>query len=421
MNKFALLVFVFAGVFQTFAGDQEALADLVLDEMVAISAKLDTVTRVQQAHLVAQFWPQVSVNVLRLWTSSAVSGSKPSEEDMDYFQSVWLDRGVLVDTVVIERVISKGLLRPLSPTPEPPKPPVNPPPVTPTPNPTPVLNIGNFLAEDGTWTSHVLMSDYLHNGTSPNRGASDGIRPAIIARAKTFGNTIHVYGTNDDNYSRRRGPNPASWQSIPDRRVFFGSGEDSHWFHWFVQCRLADLEIVLWLWSNDSKALYNKESVWTDDKVVNQMTRLISLGSTLRDGAPLVRDFVLKLEADDEWSVPRINRIAARVRPLLRADQRLWYHNQTTDLETLKQVDWTQFHGVRWQFSNRSSASAVKSGLRDAITALPPHLLWVGSEYHTYGETAEARQIGDWILEMRNEFPRIVGVDNAATVERWLK
>lgn len=282
------------------------------------------------------------------------------------------------------------------------------------------LQIGNFLAESGSWTSMTLMSDYLHNGTTPDRAASDIERAKIIRRAGSFGNTIHLYGTNDDNYSRRRGPMPG-WENIPDRRLFYEEEDFHHWFHWFAECRRAGLEIVLWLWPNDAAGTYNSEAVWPDAKVLEQMRRLVTFASTPWEGKPLVKDFVLKLEADDEWSIPRINRLAKAVRAMLPPGARLWYHNQTTDCAVLKQVDWAPFDGIRYQLSERSGREAVQRECRELIAALPAHLLFVGSEYTVDGQSVEARRTGDWILELRDRFPRIAGVDNAATTDRWIK
>lgn len=283
------------------------------------------------------------------------------------------------------------------------------------------LQIGCFLADKGSWTSMTLMSDYLHNGTTPDRKASDIERPKIIRRAKSFGNTIHLYGTNDDNYSCRRGG--SAWKDIPDRRLFFSDSDLQRWYYWFAECRKANLNIVLWLWPNDAQKTYNNESAWPDAKVIEQMGRLLALASKQWKGKPLAVDFVLKLEADDEWSIPRINRIAKKVRRMLPPGARLWYHNQMTDLQRLKQIDWKQFDGIRYQLSgaNRSSREAVQKECSGVIKALPPHVLFVGSEYTIDGQNQTARNIGDWILEMRAEYPQVVGVDNAATLSRWIQ
>ena len=275
------------------------------------------------------------------------------------------------------------------------------------------LQIGNFLADGGAWTSMTLMSDYLHNGVTPDRQASDLERAKIIRRARSFGNTIHLYGTNDDNYSRRRGAGIPGWQDIPDRRLFFHPDDFRHWRHWFVECRKAGLEIVLWLWPNDARESYNNPKIWTDAMVLVQMKRLLDFGSTSWQGRPLVSDFVLKLETDDEWDVPRINRIARAARAMLPSRARLWYHNQSTDPSLLKAVDWSSFDGIRYQFKMRSDRAAVQRELKTQIDALPPKLLWVGSEYTVDGQSAEARQFGDWILDMKAHYPVIIGVDNS--------
>lgn len=99
------------------------------------------------------------------------------------------------------------------------------------------VQIGNFLAEDARWTTHVLMSPHI----------SDADRQAIVERCKRHGmNRIHLYGTNDDNYSERRGG--GWWKGIKNRAVFYGPDDFDHWFHWLVQCRRAGLSITLWLW-----------------------------------------------------------------------------------------------------------------------------------------------------------------------------
>jgi len=268
------------------------------------------------------------------------------------------------------------------------------------------LQIGNFLNDNAYWTTHVLMSPHI----------SDTDRTSIIKRAKKPGyNRIHIYGTNDDNYSERRGGN--WWAGINNIALFYNADQDfNHWFHWFVQCRKNGLKITLWLWPNDAQKTYNNESVWDDDRVVKQMKALIDFGSTRWNKTYLVDEFVLKLEADDEWSIDRINRISARVKPLLKPGQTLWYHNQTTDLQILKSIAWKYFDGIRYQFSERSSREAVQTQAISVINALPKHLKFYGSEYAVWGD--RDKHIGDWILELVKDYPQIVGVDNGATVSK---
>lgn len=283
------------------------------------------------------------------------------------------------------------------------------------------MQIGNFLADNGAWTSMTLMSDYLHNAPTPDRQASNIQRHAVIARAAKAGNTIHIYGTNDDNYSKRRGSWPQSWQSIPNRQLFLNPEDFEHWQFYFTECRNNNLNIVLWLWPNDARNSYNHPAQWSDQQILEQMMLLITLGNTpYRQNDVLVKDYVLKLEADDEWSIPKINKIAAQVKQILPADARLWYHNQTTDLKTLQQIDWNNFDGIRYQFRARTGKAAIQNELIQAMEQLPGHLLWIGSEYTMDGESPQARQIGDWILELKTRYPAITGVDNGCnTPERY--
>jgi hypothetical protein len=293
----------------------------------------------------------------------------------------------------------------------------------------PDLQIGNFLWMDdqpvkGLYTTMTLMSDYLHNGSTPNRQQSDVERIRILNRAKTEGNTIHLYGTNWDNYSSMRGFSFGWWDNIPNRSLFYNIETDNaHWYHWFVQARELDLTIVLWLWPNDAASTYNDPSKWPDNRVEEQMQRLIAFARQKWKGKKLCTDFVLKLEADDEWSIDRINRMSAAIRRFLEPDERLWYHNQTNELSILQQIDWSKFHGVRYQWMDASSLSDSQFVARfvETMKALPAHLYWVASEYTTDGSSPEAKARGDMVLSLRTQYPQIIGVDNGATVERWLK
>lgn len=299
-------------------------------------------------------------------------------------------------------------------------------PITPVTPPTLPLNtnlqLGNFLwmdstPVDGLYTSMTLMSDYLHNGLTANRSASDAYRIQIIERAKREGNTIHIYAVNDTNYSRRRGESFGWWDNIPDRRLCFDPSDFSHWYHWFVECRKAGLKIVVWLWPNDAVDTYNNPYEWPNDAVVNQMLKTIEFCHSTWEGQPLCTDFVLKLEADDEWSISRINTIASKLSSKLLDTETLWYHNQTADINSLLGINWNLFDGFRYQWMNASSLtdSEFTLQLATAITSLPSHLKWVGSEYTIDGSSPEAKQRGDLILSLRAIFPQIIGVDNGCT------
>lgn len=286
--------------------------------------------------------------------------------------------------------------------------------------PTPAnLQIGNFLGDNIAWTSMTLMSDYLHNGNSADRAASDSLRQTIIDKAKTYGNTFHIYGTNDDNYSRRRGNSNGWWDHIPDRRLFYKVEDKAHWVHWLHMVRDAEMEIVMWLWPNDARNTYNKSSEWSNSRIVSQMKLLIDLGREgYRNKGKLIKDYVLKLEADDEWSVHKINSIAAEVKAYLKEDEKLWYHNQTNDLHLLSQIDWNLFNGFRWQWmgAQHMDDTQFQNVMLNAMSHLPQHLLWVGGEWAP-GMNSEVEQLrrGDLILDLAKANPRIVGVDNGAT------
>ncbi len=285
----------------------------------------------------------------------------------------------------------------------------------------PQYSIGNFLNDKGYSTSHVLMSDYLNNKTTPDRAASDPYRIQLIERARKQGyNRFHIYGTNDDNYSSRRGGN--YWIGVPNRAVFFDPKDEDHWYHWFVQVREAGMRITLWLWPNDAIQSYNNEKIWPDEKVIAQIKKLIDFGSKKWKGEILVDEFVLKLEAEDEWSIERINRIAPIIRDYLDKKglgQTLWYHNQTTDLRILKTVDWNYFTGIRYQYGEKRRREDMQKETLAVLAALPGHVLFYGSEYGISGDDEPEK--GDYIMELASTHKRIVGVDNGATAKRWIK
>jgi hypothetical protein len=87
----------------------------------------------------------------------------------------------------------------------------------------------------------------------------------------------------------------------------------------------------------------------------------------------------------------------------------------------LRSIDWGQFHGVRYQWMNapRMTDEQFVEGLVSTIEALPGHLLWVGSEYTVNGDSVQARGRGDLVLSLRDRFPKIIGVDNGANLEKW--
>ena len=276
------------------------------------------------------------------------------------------------------------------------------------------IQIGNFLADGGNWTTHVLMSPHL----------ADADRRAIIDRSRQRGmNRIHIYGVNDDNYSRRRGG--GMWPDIDDRALFYKPEDFDHWFHWFVECRKAGMHITLWLWPNDARQTYNNEKAWPDDRVVDEMRHLIALANTPWQGAPLVDEICLKLEGDDEWSTDRLNRIARRIKPMLHG-QTLWHHNQTTDPKVLGALDWSVFDGIRIQTGHRVGDSpewtdeALQDATQQIVDGLPSHLLIYFSEYTPSG--FRNAHLGDALLKLRAQIgPRVLGVDNGATAARWLK
>ena len=281
--------------------------------------------------------------------------------------------------------------------------------------------ISNFLNDKGYSTSHVLMSDYLNNKTTPDRAASDPYRTQLIERARKQGyNRFHIYGTNDDNYSSRRGGD--FWVGVPDRALFYDPKDEDHWYHWFVQVREAGMRITLWLWPNDATQSYNNEKMWPDDKVIEQMRKLIDFGCRNWKGEILVDEFVLKLEAEDEWIVERINRIAPVLKEYIDTKglgQTLWYHNQTTDLRVLSTVDWKSFTGIRYQYGPKRAREDMQKETLAVLAALPGHVLFYGSEYGISGDDEPEK--GDYIMELTSTHKRIVGVDNGATVKRWIK
>jgi hypothetical protein len=415
---FLLLITTMTITAQEQQQEEAHLADLlagaqqIMEMQVQVLDALERVEQLQERILLAE-WPGVSQMIAGTYVQ--VLGRGATTAEMDDWQSRWLREPVLQGHVVRELVDSGEPLRSYPV-------PVVQPPVIPEQPAGVELQIGNFLAENAAWTSMTLRSDYLHNGTTPNRAASDVERVKIIERARGYGNTFHLYAVNDTNYSRRRGNSNGWWDHIPDRRLLLDvDGEFDHCYHWSVSVRAAGMDLVVWLWPNDAVDTYNKESVWGDDRVVEQMARTIRFFRTLWNGEPLARDFVLKLEGDDEWSVARINRISARVRGMLQEGERLWYHNQTNDLAVLRSIDWGQFHGVRYQWMNapRMTDEQFVEGLVSTIEALPGHLLWVGSEYTVNGDSVQARGRGDLVLSLRDRFPQIIGVDNGANLEKW--
>ncbi len=278
--------------------------------------------------------------------------------------------------------------------------------------------VGNFLADEGYWNTHVLMSDYI----------SDEDRESIIQRCKDHGlNRIHIYGVNDDNYSERRGGDV--WKGVANRALEYAPEKFDHWFHWFVMCRRAGMNITLWLWPNDARQTYNHEKVWDDDRVVAKMKELIDFSQTpykSPDGEKdlLVDELVLKLEADDEWNSDRINRIARRVRPLLKQGQTFWYHNQI--IADTRGVDWSLFDGIRIQSGHRRgiwesatggwSEEGLQCAMREIIDVLPDTLQIYFSEF-TFNGFKESN-LGDALLRnLPKEYPnRICGSDNGGVM-----
>jgi hypothetical protein len=274
--------------------------------------------------------------------------------------------------------------------------------------------IGNFLADKGHWSTHVLMSDYI----------SDELKQSIIKRCKEHSlNRIHIYGVNDDNYSQRRGGD--TWKGIPNRALEYSPEKFDHWFHWFTMCRKTGMHITLWLWPNDARKTYNNEGVWDDDRVVAKMKQLIEFSKTPYESPEgtvdlLVDELVLKLEADDEWTPARINRIAKRIRPFLHKDQTLWYHNQLIK-DTLG-VDWNLFDGIRIQTGHRRgiwetatggwSEEGLKTAMREIIEQLPGSLKIYFSEFTLDG--FKESNLGTVLLrDLPKEYPgRIYGSDN---------
>jgi hypothetical protein len=286
------------------------------------------------------------------------------------------------------------------------------------------LWVGNFLWDNARKTTHTLMSDFLHNGRMPDRGASDAVRGDLIEVQRMAGmSRFHVYAYNDDNYSERRGG--PHWVGLPNRALAFREDDTAHWFHWFHEVRRAGMRITLWLWPNDSRGNLNDVRVWPDERVVEAMARAIRFSQLpCSFGGALVDELVLKLEADDEWSVDRINRIARKVRPLLGAGQTLWYHNQL--MEACRGVDWSLFDGIRIQAGHRSddwsgkdgnwSTDGLKAAMRLAIAQVPEHLGLYFSEFTPDGFRDEF--LGSALLrDLTGEFPgRVWGSDNGGVL-----
>lgn len=299
--------------------------------------------------------------------------------------------------------------------------------------------IGCFLWDSGRGHSHPFFSPYF----------TDSDRENMLTLHKNRGyNRFHIYAINDDNYSERRGG--TFWTGIENRAVFYkgtyqhiGGGsspiapdnlipmpedwkartiaEDREfWIKWAQKIRDAGMNITVWLWPNDGANTINNASRWSDTKVADYMGGIIDLFRQSYAGRPLADEFVLKLEADDEWSLNRINAIAALVKPKC-GSATLYYHNQTTNMVDFNGIDWSNFDGIRFQNSGSTpkDPTSIAEECETYFDALPSNLLLYGSEYTINGFT-EGEPIGDAIIALRNKYgARLKGVDCGATVSKW--
>jgi len=275
-----------------------------------------------------------------------------------------------------------------------------------------IYQIGNFIADKGTWTTQAFMSDFLHNGDSPDWNASNVVRAEMISRCKAEGMNMFplVYAYNDTNWSRRRGPLPEQWQTIKNRELAYSPAVFDRWWHWFVQVRKADMDISVCIFPNDAVDTYNNESVYSRDDLETLMADFIEFTRFECAGLPMVKYIVLKLEAEDEWSIEKINDMAKRARKYLGPRQRLGYHNQF--IEDTVGVDWALFDFIAIQVSvgRDESKEGIARAYREAINLIPEHLEIVFAEHTWEGfKPDRGQEIGKYLLDtLPREYPNRV-------------
>lgn len=299
-----------------------------------------------------------------------------------------------------------------------------------TPNTSLSYQLGCFLWSDGQGNTHPFMSPYL----------SDADRSTLVTDQRTRGfNRMHIYSLNDDNYSARR-PGPAYWPNVSNRAVFAkfcgldipssipmpvgwlektATEDYTHWIEQLSKIRDAGLKITLWLFPNDAASTFNNASVWTNATVIKYCTEMIKRVANYQyKGGNLADEVVLKLEADDEWSILRCNEIGAAVKPILNG-QTFWIHNQDYSPSTLNAFDYTIFDGLRLQFGGFSETSSdIQHVFRQIVNSMTDTPLLYASEYTTSGY--EKAFLGDAILQIAGEFGgRLRGVDCGATPSKW--